>query len=103
MIPAMTSAVAEATRQSQHDSLTGLPNRAMFLAELQQAESAGEPLTLLFVDLDDFKLVNDSLGHLVGDQLLTDHQADRGGQRASSPRSTPTSLACRPASACCRR
>ena len=70
-VAALHAAVAEATRQSQHDSLTGLPNRAMFLAELQQAESAGEPLTLLFVDLDDFKLVNDSLGHLVGDQLLT--------------------------------
>ena len=70
-VAALHSAVAEATRQSQHDSLTGLPNRAMFLAQLQQAGTAGEPLALLFVDLDDFKLVNDSLGHLVGDQLLT--------------------------------
>lgn len=58
-----------------HDSMTGLPNRALFLDRLGQAiEHAGlrEQTTcaVLFVDMDHFKVVNDSLGHLVGDQLL---------------------------------
>lgn len=56
------------------DSLTGLPNRAIFkeqLAErLAQAERAGGSLAVLYVDLDRFKAVNDSLGHAIGDILL---------------------------------
>ncbi len=59
---------------AHHDALTGLPNRMSFMERLGQqiehARGAGESLALLFVDLDHFKRVNDSLGHLIGDRLL---------------------------------
>ncbi|MFY7857194.1 MAG: putative bifunctional diguanylate cyclase/phosphodiesterase [Rubrivivax sp.] len=59
---------------AHHDSLTGLPNRTTFDERLRQliaAHAAGEPgFALLFIDLDHFKRVNDSLGHAVGDLLL---------------------------------
>lgn len=62
--------------QAHHDALTGLPNRQYFSERLQQAVSASEashkPLALLFLDLDLFKEVNDSMGHAVGDQLLVE-------------------------------
>ncbi|MEU4561914.1 EAL domain-containing protein [Actinoplanes sp. NPDC023936] len=62
------------THQAYHDSLTGLANRVLFRNRLEQAHLAaaqdGSTLAMLFLDLDDFKEVNDTLGHAVGDQLL---------------------------------
>jgi diguanylate cyclase (GGDEF)-like protein len=53
-----------------HDGLTGLANRALFRSELAAALRTQDMVTVLLVDLDDFKTVNDSLGHEVGDRLL---------------------------------
>ena len=62
------------------DSLTGLPNRRSFLErlgrEVQRAQRGGRRLAVLFMDLDGFKVVNDSLGHFAGDQVLK-QAADR--------------------------
>jgi diguanylate cyclase (GGDEF)-like protein/PAS domain S-box-containing protein len=57
-----------------HDSLTGLPNRLLFedrlTNALAQSERRHAPLSILFVDLDRFKVINDSLGHPIGDEVL---------------------------------
>jgi diguanylate cyclase (GGDEF)-like protein/PAS domain S-box-containing protein len=67
---------ARLTHQATHDHLTGLPNRILLEDRLSQAiESAkrrGEMLAVYFIDLDRFKVVNDSLGHEFGDLLLCD-------------------------------
>jgi diguanylate cyclase (GGDEF)-like protein len=72
---ALTDArTVEAVREAHHDPVTGLPNRALFLKILNRVlASRGtetDPTSVLFIDLDRFKVVNDSLGHDAGDQLL---------------------------------
>ena len=56
--------------QAHNDPLTRLPNRAFFQQALEDAIALGAPFSLVFVDLDQFKHVNDSLGHAAGDYLL---------------------------------
>ena len=65
-------AEAEVRRLAYHDPLTGLANRMHFDAELHAAVASEPAVGLLFIDLDDFKLVNDTLGHAAGDELLRD-------------------------------
>jgi diguanylate cyclase (GGDEF)-like protein/PAS domain S-box-containing protein len=63
-------------RLAQFDSLTGLPNRQLFhdrlLKTIAHARRGGSPMAVLFIDLDRFKLVNDTQGHTAGDRLLQD-------------------------------
>ncbi len=67
-------AESELSHQAQHDLLTGLPNRRLLETRLarvlESAPSAGVVVGVIYLDLDGFKLVNDSLGHVAGDNLL---------------------------------
>jgi len=73
-IAKLEAAKRELAHISQHDGLTGLPNRIMgagrITQAIRQAERNGNRLALLFVDIDNFKSVNDTMGHAAGDELL---------------------------------
>jgi diguanylate cyclase (GGDEF)-like protein/PAS domain S-box-containing protein len=86
-ISAEVTAHEELAHQALYDSLTGLPNRALFSDrlnfELARRRRDGLPFAVLFLDLDQFKLVNDSLGHEAGDAVLKEMgQRFAGGVRA---------------------
>jgi diguanylate cyclase (GGDEF)-like protein len=78
MVSHRTAELGRLNQQLQHsalhDSLTGLPNRAALLAHLKQKteSTSDEKQAVLFLDIDNFKNINDSLGHAVGDELLKD-------------------------------
>jgi diguanylate cyclase (GGDEF)-like protein len=78
----LNQALARSAHLATHDTLTGLPNRALFHDRLARSlawsRRDGASLALLFIDLDNFKDVNDSLGHAVGDQLLVNVGARLG-------------------------
>lgn len=62
----------EISHLAYHDPLTGLANRRSLMERMAQAQGAEQPFTLLLIDLDRFKAVNDTFGHGVGDRLLVD-------------------------------
>jgi diguanylate cyclase (GGDEF)-like protein len=74
----MTSSLEKANERllvlATEDTLTGLPNRSSYMERaeqaIRQARSSGRPFTVMFMDLDGFKTINDSLGHSAGDKLL---------------------------------
>ncbi|MDH6231400.1 diguanylate cyclase (GGDEF)-like protein/PAS domain S-box-containing protein [Mesorhizobium soli] len=78
--PATLSTIVDVTERKRaeehvtylalHDPLTGVANRTLFTRELERAAGQGNPFAVLLIDLDDFKVVNDTLGHAAGDALL---------------------------------
>ena len=55
---------------SQHDFLTGIPNRSKFMSDIEQLVGEKKPCTVIMLDIDDFKKINDTLGHTAGDEAL---------------------------------
>ncbi len=70
LVAQLRQEAAERAHHAAHDSLTGLPNRASFVAWLDHAVSTGDHAAVLLIDLDRFKEVNDTLGHQNGDLIL---------------------------------
>ena len=85
-----------------HDALTGLPDRAAFLAALRAAAETGDGVAVLFLDLDDFKVVNDGFGHEAGDRLLI-QVAQRLTRRRARERSWSPGSAATSSRSCARR
>ncbi len=75
-IEARKAAEARLARRAHYDDVTGLPNRTLLLDRLQPmllaAQNGSAPIAVLFVDLDRYKIVTDTLGHPVGERLLVD-------------------------------
>jgi len=55
---------------SQHDFLTGIPNRSKFMSDLKEQIDAKKPCTIMMIDIDNFKSINDTMGHTAGDEAL---------------------------------
>jgi diguanylate cyclase (GGDEF)-like protein len=72
LVQALESSRSQLRFDATHDGLTGLPNRQLFATRLDEALRRGGAGALLFVDLDRFKSVNDTLGHIEGDEVLVE-------------------------------
>ncbi len=83
MAASLTNNHRSLTLQAYHDALTGLANRPAFVRHLTETSTVGGPQGVLFIDLDDFKTVNDTLGHAAGDELL--RQVAERLERATRP------------------
>jgi len=79
--------------QALHAPLTGLPNRPFLLERPRQADAAGHPGALFFIDLDRFKDINDHLGHGAGDEVLVELRVNNAF--AALPGTTAEALATR--------
>ena len=107
---AVASVLADA-HQALHDELTGLPNRGLLFDRLGHALARstrfGSTVAVLFMDIDDFKLINDGLGHHIGDRLLValSERLSRVLRTAtrSAARATPSPASAATSSWCCAR
>src|SRR4051794_41965715 len=72
LVDALEASRTQLAHDASHDSLTGLANRALLVRSLVGAMATHQPVALVFIDLDHFKTVNDTFGHLAGDLLLVE-------------------------------